>query len=458
MKTDNDTQLTVKPAKDASLSQWLDYLLSIHPTEIDMGLTRVTAVAERLSLLSLADSKVITVAGTNGKGTTCAMLEAVFLQAGKTVGVYSSPHLVNFNERVRLNHIDVTDAQIIEAFSVIEHARAEISLSFFEFATLTGLYIFKLAKPEIILLEVGLGGRLDATNIIDADVSVITSIDIDHQEYLGDTRELVGREKAGVFRTECLAVIGEPDCPNSITEYAQAVNAYAYSVNKDFSYVIANDTSTDNTSTDNTSTDNTSTDNTSTDNMSADNRSTWHYSSANRSIEAIPLPRLPLANAATAIAVIEQAFPQLSDNDIKQGIANASLSGRFEQVLEQPKVWVDVAHNPHAAKYLATQLQGFKPARIIALCGMLKDKDAAAVLKELEDSIDEWNFVSLPVERGNDAKTLAKELNTSLSASQFDSMDLAWRSIKSNINADDVVIVFGSFYTVAAFSELLKKG
>ncbi|MEZ9370773.1 bifunctional tetrahydrofolate synthase/dihydrofolate synthase [Shewanella sp. 10N.286.51.B2] len=433
MKTDNDTQLTVKPAKDASLSQWLDYLLSIHPTEIDMGLTRVTAVAERLSLLSLADSKVITVAGTNGKGTTCAMLEAVFLQAGKTVGVYSSPHLVNFNERVRLNHIDVTDAQIIEAFSVIEHARSEISLSFFEFATLTGLYIFKLAKPEIILLEVGLGGRLDATNIIDADVSVITSIDIDHQEYLGDTRELVGREKAGVFRTECLAVIGEPDCPNSITEYAQAVNAYAYSVNKDFSYVIANDTSTD-------------------------NRSTWHYSSANRSIEAIPLPRLPLANAATAIAVIEQAFPQLSDNDIKQGIANASLSGRFEQVLEQPKVWVDVAHNPHAAKYLATQLQGFKPARIIALCGMLKDKDAAAVLKELEDSIDEWNFVSLPVERGNDAKTLAKELNTSLSASQFDSMDLAWRSIKSNINADDVVIVFGSFYTVAAFSELLKKG
>ncbi|WP_076537132.1 bifunctional tetrahydrofolate synthase/dihydrofolate synthase [Shewanella sp. UCD-KL21] len=438
MKTDNDTQLTVKPAQDASLSQWLDYLLSIHPTEIDMGLTRVTAVAERLSLLSLPESKVITVAGTNGKGTTCAMLEAVFLQAGKTVGVYSSPHLVKFNERVRLNHIDVTDAQIIEAFSAIEQARAEISLSFFEFATLTGLYIFKRAKPEIILLEVGLGGRLDATNIIDADVSVITSIDIDHQEYLGDTRELVGREKAGVFRASRLAVIGEPDCPNSIIEYAQAINAHAYGVNKDFSYAIANNTSTNNTST--------------------DNSATWHYCSANRSIEAIPLPRLPLANAATAIAVIEQAFPQLSDNDIKQGIANASLSGRFEQVLDQPQVWVDVAHNPHAAKYLATQLQGFKPARIIALCGMLKDKDAAAVLKELEDSIDEWNFVSLSVERGNDAKTLAKQLNTSLSASQFESMDLAWRSIKSNINADDVVIVFGSFYTVAAFSELLKKG
>ncbi len=435
MNTDNNNQLTTKPAADASLSQWLDYLLSIHPTEIEMGLTRVTEVAKRLNALTLSESKVIIVAGTNGKGTTCAMLESVFLQAGFTVGVYSSPHLVNFNERVRLDHKDVEDSLLIEAFSAIEIARAEISLSYFEFATLAGLYIFKLAAPDIVLLEVGLGGRLDATNIIDADVSVITSIDIDHQEYLGDTRELVGREKAGVFRAKKLAVIGEPDTPQTITDYAKTINANEYRVNKDFSYSINEESISTQTN-------------------------TWQYQSRNRIIEAIPLPQLPLANAATAIAVIEQTWPQISDADIKIGIAKASLSGRFECVLNQPnqaKVWVDVAHNPHAAKYLATQLQRFKPARIIALCGMLKDKDAAAVLVELEAVVDEWNFATLTVERGSNAADLVNKLDASLSSSQFESMDHAWQSIKANLNADDVVIVFGSFYTVAAFNELLER-
>ena len=443
MNIDNDIQLATKPAADASLTQWLDYLLSIHPTEIEMGLTRVTEVAERLGVISLAESKVIIVAGTNGKGTTCAMLESVFLQTGMTVGVYSSPHLVNFNERVRLNHQDVQDSLLIEAFSAIELARAEISLSYFEFATLAGLYIFKQAAPEIVLLEVGLGGRLDATNIIDADVSVITSIDIDHQEYLGDTRELVGKEKAGVFRPERLAVIGEPDTPHTIIDYANAINASKYLVNREFSYSINSPVNISSTSLSTS--------------QSSSQSMTWRYHSENRTIESIALPQLPLANAATAIAVIEQAWPQITDDDIRAGIAKASLSGRFECVSNKPPVWVDVAHNPHAAKYLATQLLHFKPARIIALCGMLKDKDAAAVLVELEDVVDEWNFTSLSVERGNDAKMLASQLNTSLPSSQFESINDAWQSIKSNINADDVVIVFGSFYTVAAFSELLER-
>ncbi|WP_299574215.1 bifunctional tetrahydrofolate synthase/dihydrofolate synthase [uncultured Shewanella sp.] len=433
---ENDSQAIKAPKKGASLSQWLDYLLSIHPTEIEMGLTRVTEVALRLNVLNL-DSQVVTVAGTNGKGTTCAMIESVLLQAGKTVGVYSSPHLINFNERVRLNHQDVSDEQLIAAFIAIESARTqsqqtEISLSFFEYATLAGLYIFKQTQPDVVLLEVGLGGRLDATNIIDADVTVITSIDIDHQEYLGDTRELVGREKAGIFRENCLAVIGEPDLPSTVLEYAAEINAKVYRVNKDFSYHLNGDK--------------------------------WQFSGNKCAINKLSLPKLPLANAATAIAVIEQSWPAISAADITTGIATASLSGRLEQVLDKPVVLVDVAHNPHAAKYLASQLQQYKPARIIALCGMLKDKDASAVLSELNGTVNEWYFTSLDVERGLDAQTLANQLpvsstnNSAKSVSyQFDSISQAWQGISANITADDVVIVFGSFYTVAGFSKILQR-
>ncbi|MCL1065233.1 bifunctional tetrahydrofolate synthase/dihydrofolate synthase [Shewanella olleyana] len=429
----NDSQAIKDPDSDASLLQWLDYLLSIHPTEIEMGLTRVTEVAKRLEVLN-PDSTVVTVAGTNGKGTTCAMIESVLLQAGKTVGVYSSPHLEHFNERVRLNHQDVSDQQLICAFQAIEHARtqsglAEISLSFFEYATLAGLYIFKQQKPDVILLEVGLGGRLDATNIIDADVTVITSIDIDHQEYLGDTRELVGREKAGIFRSNRLAVIGEPDLPSTVLEYAAEINAKVYQVNQDFSYHLNGDT--------------------------------WQFSGRDTAFNKLVLPKLPLANAVTAIAVIEQTWPSISAEQITKGIATASLSGRLEQVLDKPVVLVDVAHNPHAAKYLASQLHQYKPTRIIALCGMLKDKDASAVLAQLTDTVDEWYFTSLDVERGLDAQTLASQLANSgtnkAKSSQFDSIEQAWQGINANINPDDVVIVFGSFYTVAGFSKILER-
>ncbi|ARD23035.1 bifunctional tetrahydrofolate synthase/dihydrofolate synthase [Shewanella japonica] len=430
MSSVSDNQPCSAPTDSASLSQWLDYLLSIHPTEIEMGLTRVTEVAKRLNVLS-PQSKVITVAGTNGKGTTCAMIESVLMQAGFTVGVYSSPHLLKFNERVRINQQDVSDSALIAAFNAIETARtlpdsATISLSFFEYATLAGLYLFNIEKPDVVLLEVGLGGRLDATNIIDADVSVITSIDIDHQEYLGDTRELVGLEKAGVFRPECLAIIGEPDLPHTVLDYAAEINANVYRVNHDFNYHLNGDT--------------------------------WQYIGANCVFHKLLLPKLPLANAATAVAVIEQTWPSISPKDIMTGIARASLAGRLEQVQDSPKVLVDVAHNPHAAKYLASQLQQYKPARIIALCGMLKDKDAAAVLSELKGVIDEWYFTDLPVERGLEATALAGMLaqhEPPQKSSHFSSINQAWQSLNANITTDDVVIVFGSFYTVAGFSELL---
>ena len=430
-----DTIKTLMPNHQANLEQWLDYLLAIHPSEIDMGLARVSEVAGRLALMDLAPAQVITVAGTNGKGTTCAMLESILIQSGKTVGVYSSPHLIRYNERVRINQQDCRDEQFIEAFEAIEQARAEISLTFFEYATLAGLYLFKQAKLDVIILEVGLGGRLDATNMVDSTATIITSIDLDHQEYLGNTRELVGREKAGVCRSHCISVVGEPNLPNSVTEYAQQIACQLLRVGHEFEYQLNGDS--------------------------------WSFSTKTQQLTSLTVPSLPLANAACVVALVNQIWPQISISDINRGLALATLPGRLECVSQAPLVLLDVAHNPHAAKYLAVQLRqklaqkANVSAKVIALCGMLKDKDIAGVFAELITVVDQWNLVTLSTERGANSTQLQRHLLTvepaqattenKLNINTFDDMDAAWQSISTTIEADDVVIVFGSFYTVAAF-------
>ncbi|MGL4893875.1 MAG: bifunctional tetrahydrofolate synthase/dihydrofolate synthase, partial [Shewanella sp.] len=297
-------QKLTAPQEHAALDEWLTYLLSIHPTEIDMGLTRVATVAQRLALLQLAPSKVVTVGGTNGKGTTCAMLENVLRLAGFTVGVYSSPHLINYNERVRINGKDASDEAFVEAFECIEAARGDISLTFFEYATLAALILFKAAKLDVIILEVGLGGRLDATNIIDADLSVITAVDLDHQSYLGNTRESVGREKAGIFRRARPAIVGEPNLPVTVNDVAKDLGAHLYRVGQEFSYHERPDS--------------------------------WDYQGQIRTLSGLPLPTLPLPNAATVLAIIEQGWPTLSAEVIAQGISTARLTGRLEQVSATP--------------------------------------------------------------------------------------------------------------------------
>ncbi len=423
------------PANDASLETWLDYLLAIHPTEIEMGLGRVSEVADRLALRDLGQTKVITVAGTNGKGTTCSMVERILLLSGETVGVYSSPHMLKYNERVRINGLDVTDGLFIEAFSAINQARGDISLSYFEFATLAGLYIFKAAKLDVVLLEVGLGGRLDAINIIDADIAVITSIDLDHQEYLGDTRESVGMEKAGIFRTKTPAIVGEPNLPSSVVEVAEHVGADLYRVSKEFEYFCE------------------------------PNGSTWEYKGQCLTIANIPLPTLPLPNAATALAVIEHGWPNLSADIIRQGIESATLAGRLEVVSQQPLVLLDVAHNPHAARYLVKQLEKRQPKRLFALCGMLKDKDCNEVIKALAPLVDVWAFSTLKTERTASGKQLLQLLEGSttyrrdaVQAAHYETVKQAWQSIEAEICPADVVIVFGSFYTVAEFKNIELGG
>ncbi|MFC3186930.1 bifunctional tetrahydrofolate synthase/dihydrofolate synthase [Shewanella intestini] len=424
---------TAFSAQNAKLDQWLEHLLAIHPSEIDMGLSRVALVGQRLGITDFANTQVITVAGTNGKGTTCAMLESILRQAGKSVGVYSSPHIHLFNERFRINQQNVTDAQIITAFNAIEVARAEISLTYFEFATLAALWLFTEKPLDVVLLEVGLGGRLDATNIVDSNATIITAIDLDHQEYLGDTREAVGREKAGIMRENCLSIIGEPDIPASLEDVASQIGSEVRRVGQQFSYTML-PVNTDN------------------------GQQSWAFSSQHRHIDALPVPSLPLPNAASVVALVSEFWPSISNHHIANGLQLATLPGRIEQVKSAPVVLLDVAHNPHAALYLAQQLKKYNGKKIHALCGMLKDKDMAAVLACLEPVIDHWNLVSLDNPRGACARMLYQALPQACQRAdvgQFDTMDKAWETLAMTISADDVLIVFGSFFTVAAMQAAL---
>lgn len=420
---DNRTSL-VAPKVGATLNTWLDFLLAIHPTEIDMGLGRVSLVAERMGLTCLGQTKVVTVGGTNGKGTTCAMIEAALQLSGKSVGVYSSPHLLHYNERVRVNGVDANDESLVAAFETIETARAEISLTFFEYATLAALYLFKQAKLDVVLLEVGLGGRLDATNLIDADIAVVTSIDLDHQDYLGDTRELVGAEKAGIFRANRPAIVGEPDCPQSVLDVANRVGASLYRVNNEFSYQVSD--------------------------------KAWHYHGQRFELDKLPLPYLPQPNAATVIAVLEHLCPEISAEIIAKAVGTTQLAGRLECLSDTPKVIVDVAHNPHAARYLQSRLASMPKRRLVALCGMLKDKDARSVLQTLSADVDSWFLCDLSVPRGATAAELAALMPSGASASTYTEMSDAWDAMKAQLQPEDVVIVFGSFYTVSGFKDLFK--
>ncbi|WP_242620298.1 bifunctional tetrahydrofolate synthase/dihydrofolate synthase [Shewanella maritima] len=438
----------------ASLNDWLEHLLAIHPAEIDMGLGRVSQVASKLGIDKLPNSQVITVAGTNGKGTTCAMLESILRQAGKSVGVYSSPHINHFNERIRVNQQDVSDELIIEAFQAIEQARGDITITYFEFATLAGLYVFGKTQPNVVLLEVGLGGRLDATNLIDSDATIITAIDLDHQEYLGDTREDVGREKAGVMRANCLSIIGEPDLPESVMAVAKDIGSLVRRVGHDFSYQL-NEVNPGETLP--------------YDERRLNDGHSWRFSSASAEYHQLPVPSLPLPNAASALALISEFWPEITFEQITQGFAKATLSGRIEQVSEQPVILLDVAHNPHAARYLAAQLQRYQAQgmNIRAICGMLKDKDIASVLACFDGVISHWDMVSLDNPRGATANELTAalqscDLKQQVSLNQFDSMELAWQSMVTSVSSSDsqaneLIIVFGSFFTVAAFQACFQS-
>ncbi|KUM33968.1 bifunctional tetrahydrofolate synthase/dihydrofolate synthase [Pseudomonas sp. EpS/L25] len=411
-----------------SLAQWLAYLEQLHPSAIDMGLDRVREVAQRLGLTRPAP-RVVTVTGTNGKGSTCAFLASLLRANGQRVGVYASPHLVRYNERVDVEGILASDDDLCTAFAAVDAARGEISLTYFEMGTLAAFWLFERAQLDVAVLEVGLGGRLDAVNLIDADLALVTSIGLDHAEWLGDTRESVAVEKAGIFRAGKPALCGDLEPPAPLTEAAERLGAPLLQRGEAFDLRIES--------------------------------AGWFWRGRDAqgndlTLAGLPLLDLPMENAALAL----QAYALLGLPWIPERIAAALLATRMAGRLdrrqvawagERRQVLLDVAHNPHAAEYLARRLT-MKPVAGVrrAVFGVLADKDLDGILAPLERLFASWAVATLPTGRSRDGTEVAAILTArGAQAEVHDSLVAAFDAQLAASTADDEVVVFGSFYSVA---------
>jgi dihydrofolate synthase / folylpolyglutamate synthase len=413
-----------------TLAEWLELQESVHARSIDLGLERVAKVAERLGVTRPA-YRVITVGGTNGKGSTVAYLEAMLRAGGVAAGAFTSPHLVRYHERIRICGRLVDDASLIAAFESIEAARGTTTLTFFEYGTLAALLLFAGAKIRVAVLEVGLGGRLDATNLLDADVAVITSIGIDHRDWLGDTLDAIGAEKAGIVRAARPAVLATADMPRSVYDHIAACGAHAVIAGRDYRYQRTGDA--------------------------------WRYESARLELVNLPAPALPgqaqYANAACAIAALEWlgGDVRLEVPTVSTALRTVVLPGRFQVVAGRPEWILDVAHNPAAARVLAEELRA-RPAggRTIAIAGILRDKDAHSIALELADCIDRWILCTLPGPRGLTAGELASRLGDSAREAALEStVAHACERARSEARGEDRIVVFGSFLTVGPALEWL---
>ncbi|SEG43714.1 bifunctional tetrahydrofolate synthase/dihydrofolate synthase [Vibrio hangzhouensis] len=415
-----------KPQATSSLPMWLDYLNSIHTSAIDLGLERVSVVAERGHLTKPAP-KVITVAGTNGKGSTCALMEAILLDAGYSVGVYSSPHLIRYNERVRINGSELPDEYHTQAFDYIDTLRGDISLSFFEYATLAALKLFQQQKVDVVLLEVGLGGRLDATNVVDHDVSVITSLAVDHVDWLGDDINVIGFEKAGIFRTGRPAICGQPKPPATVPAHADDIGAKFYQTGIQFDYQLTSET-------------------------------TWSWQHGTFKLDELPVPALPLMNANTALMALGAAELDITDVNIVNGLRQARLAGRMQMVEGTPTTVLDVAHNPHSAEYLVNQLATHYPnKRFKVVIGMLHDKDIEETIRVLAPLTQDWYPASLSGPRAAQAAELIQYLPNSGALTAYASPVAAYQAAIGSAAEDDMVLVVGSFHTVGEVLEYVES-
>jgi len=411
-----------------TLADWLARCEQLHPKEIDFTLARTQRVVERLGLGF--DVPVISVAGTNGKGSTCAMLESIALAAGYRVGLYSKPHLVHFEERCRVNGAMVDGAALLPHFAAVEAARGDISLTYFEFTMLAILRLFSQQPLDLVILEVGLGGRLDAVNAIDADCAVITSIAIDHAEYLGDTREAIGREKAGIMRAGRPVVCSDPAAPRSIVDVAAEVGADLRLIGRDFN--VAGD------------------------------KQQWRWTGRHLRYHALAYPALrganQLLNAAGVLAAFEALRERLpiTAQAVRQGFARVELPGRFQIVPGQPTLVLDVGHNPHAIATLAQNLDqmGFYP-RTHAVFGVMADKDIDAIFKRMAPLVDHWHLTDLPIARAASAAALAAR-HASLALTGPGPVTVqthatpraALAAALEAADPADRIAVFGSFHTV----------
>jgi dihydrofolate synthase/folylpolyglutamate synthase len=424
----------------ATLSDWLALLESRHAeVHIDMGLDRVRAVKQAMDLKF--SCPVIMVAGTNGKGSTCAMLESILLRAGYKVGLYIKPHFLDFNERARVGGALASDAALVASFKVVEAARGEIDLTYFEFTTLAIMHLLANAGVDVAILEVGLGGRLDAVNVIDADVAIVTSVDIDHTDYLGTTREQIGFEKAGIFRPGKPAICSDPVPPRSLVAHAEAIGADLWLLGRDFNY--------------------------------SGDKQQWNYGGRGQRRNSLAYPSLrganQLLNASAALAALEALRFELpvGAQDVRTGLVLVELPGRFQVLPGRPTVILDVAHNPHAASALAQNLgnMGFHPYTY-AVFGIMQDKDIDAVIAPMAQYVDHWCVTDLPSPRSAAASDLAARIAAlpagdakpeERSVAAFADPAQAFANALSRAGENDRIVVFGSFYTVAGVMAARKS-
>lgn len=409
----------------ASLADWLAFIERQHPATIDMGLQRVRAVAAAMGLGTPA-RRTITVAGTNGKGSTVAFIEAIARRAGWKTGAYTSPHLLHYNERVRIDGQDASDEALVAAFSAVEAARGDITLTYFEYGTLAALHLFASAGLDLAVLEVGLGGRLDAVNIVDADVAVITTVDIDHVDWLGEDREAIGAEKAGIIRGWKPAILGEIDPPSSVLRRAYQLGANAIRAGSDYF-------------------------------CEPIDAQRWRWRDVSTRME-LPMPALPgpvqLANAGAAIAALRALGRPVPRAAYAEGIATARVPGRLQRVEHAGvPVLVDVGHNPQAAAALARALRADPvPGRTHAVYAALQDKDAPGVVQALADAVATWTVAGVDGARGQPASALAARLAGTAAdgAAQAASVEDALREVLAQAGPGDRVLVFGSFHAAGA--------
>jgi len=408
-----------------TLAGWLTYLESLHPKTIALGLERVAQVKQRLHLQP--DFPIIVVGGTNGKGSVCAMLESMLHAAGYRVGCYTSPHLLHYNERVRIGKHQASDAELCASFEKIEQVRGDTPLTYFEFGTLAAMQCFIAHKVDVAILEVGLGGRLDAVNVFDNDCAVIASVDIDHTDYLGDTREQIAFEKAGIMRSGKVVICADSDVPRAILTQAKATGAELWCIGSEFGFTP--------------------------------HQGQWDYRSKVNTRNALPYPALrgayQLGNASAALAALDVLKDRLpmSMQAVRRGLGEVQLAGRFQLVPGKPVLILDVAHNPHAARSLAQNLGGLPPCpHTYAIFAMLKDKDMAGVAAALAPCIDTWLVAGIAAARGATAVELAQALKQGGARGEMLTFDNIAEALSYACNAageNDRIAAFGSFYTVA---------
>ncbi|MBA4381946.1 MAG: bifunctional tetrahydrofolate synthase/dihydrofolate synthase [Sideroxydans sp.] len=407
-----------------NLADWLTHLESLHPKTIALGLERVALVKKRLKLNP--DFPIIIVGGTNGKGSVCSMLESILHAAGYKVGCYTSPHLLDYNERVRIAKQQASDAELCASFELIEQVRGDTALTYFEFGTLAAMQCFIAHKVDVAILEVGLGGRLDAVNVFDADVSVVTSVDIDHVDYLGDTREKISFEKAGIFRHGHVAICADTDVPDALRMHAGDIGAELWCIGSEFGFTA--------------------------------HQGQWDYRSKVGSRSALPHPALrgafQLHNASAVLAALDALKDKtpVSMEAVRRGLSEVELTGRFQFVPGKPQLILDVAHNPHAARSLAQNLANLPPAKTFAVIAMLKDKDMAGVVQALDAQVDVWLVAGIDAPRGATRVELTQVLKDAGVRGEVvvcDSIAESLHEASKRAGENDRIAAFGSFYTVA---------